>query len=57
VAADKAKSIGISWSSAKVAPEELPEALVEVPAWVPGVLFGLVALLVIILLKNRHKAA
>ena len=56
-AADKAKSIGISWSGAKVAPEKLPEALVEVPVWVPGVLFGLVALLVIVLLRNRRKAA
>jgi hypothetical protein len=57
VAADKAKSIGISWSSAKVAPEELPEALVKVPALVPSVLFGLVAILVIVLLKNRRLAA
>ena len=49
------KSTAVGWSSAKVAPKNLPEPLVNVPVWVPGVILGLATLVAILLVSRRFK--
>lgn len=51
--ATEMKASAVSWSSAKVPLDEKPEPLVEVPEWVPGVLFGLVALSIFLFFRRR----
>lgn len=51
-----AKSSGVSWSSAKVPPRELPESMIPFPIWLPVLLVGVLTLALILIKKQRSKS-
>jgi hypothetical protein len=44
----------VDWSSAKVPPAELPEAMTP-PPWLAPLFMGLVALVVVVILRKKSK--